>query len=326
MLRSNNNEYYNFMKNKTTLKRVYKIVGKITVNALACVLFIACTPKAKSNFEIAPVNFLDKKYQENGFILPDTSKTVLTYPSYLSSDDLGVFSVNYIGKTGSVQFFWEADYMFGFFSDKNKAVIGNPKIIDQKIKEVLKKNSNEYYRIVEYFPKEEMAEYNSPEDFKMEENALVYFYLYENNKWVFIKKLASKEIKKKGITLYNDLLLEYKLKDVKPIAEEFWGTFSVNVETEMTTTGMANITYHFSIFKDKIMLDMDSFHEPVSCIGAYKVLQHKNVLDLFYVGDRDRLCKEVNNAFSIKKENNKFYVKGVGGEGTINTWVELSKS
>lgn len=260
---------------------------------LSCALFIACTPKAKSNFAIAPVDFLDKKYQENGFVLPDTSKTVRTYPSYLSSDDLGVFSVNYIGKTGNEQFFWEADYMFGFFSDENKAAIGNPKVIDQKIKEVLKKSSNEYFIIAEYFPKEEMAEFNTPEDFKMKDDGMVYFYLYDNKKWTFIKKIVSNKIDKKGIVLYNDLLLENKLKDVKPIPKEFQGEFSVNVETEITSTGMANITYHFSILKDKVLLNLDSFHESVTCMGAYKVLQHKNVLDLFYVEKDDIRCKSM---------------------------------
>jgi hypothetical protein len=305
---------------------IYKITGRITITLLVCVLFVVCTPKAKSNFEIASVDFLDKKYQENGFVLPDTSKTVRTYPSYLSSDEFGVFSVNYIGKTGNEQFFWEADYMFGFFSNENKAVIGKPEILDKKIKEVLKKNSNEYYIIAEYFPKEEMSEYNSPEDFKFKDNALVYFYLYENNKWVFIKKIESNKIEKKGIILYNDLILEYKLRDVKPVSKDFQGEFSVNVETDETTTGMANITYHFSILKDKVLLNKDSFHEPVSCTGTYKILQHENILDLFYVEDDDVRCKQINNAFSIKKENDKYYVKGVGGEGTINDWIELSKN
>ncbi|SHL82458.1 hypothetical protein [Flavobacterium chilense] len=305
---------------------IYKIAGRITITFLFCMLFIACTPKEKINFEIAPVNFLDKKYQENGFVLPDTSKTVRTYPSYLSSDDLGVFSVNYIGKTGSDQFFWEADYMFGFFSNENKAAIENPKVLDQKVKEVLKKHLNKYYIIAEYFPKEEMAEYNSPEDFKMKDNALIYFYLYDNNKWIFIKKIASNKIDKKGITLYNDLLLEYKLKDAKPIPKEFQGKFSVNVETEITSTGMANITYHFSILKDKVMLEMESFHEPVTCMGTYKALQHENVLDLFYVENDDIRCKEINHAFSIKKENDKYYIKGAGSLATSEDWVELNKS
>lgn len=313
-------------KTKNSLKMIDKITGRIAITLLVCVLFIACTPKAKSNFEIAPVDFLDKKYQENGFVLPDTSKTVRTYPSYLSSDDLGVFTVNYIGKTGNEQFFWEADYMFGFFSDENKAAIGKPEIIDQKIKEVLKKNSNEYYKIAEFFPKDEMAEYNSPEDFKLKDGALVYFYLYENNKWVFIKKIASNKIDKKGITLYNDLILEYKLKDAKPIPKEFQGEFSVSVETEETSSGMANITYYFSVLKDKVLLNKDSYHEPISCMGAYKVLQHENVLDLFYVENDDVRCKEINNTFSIKKEKDNYYAKGVGGEGTINEWIELTKS
>lgn len=304
---------------------IYKIAGRIAITLLSCISFIACAPKEKSNFEIAPVNFLDKKYQENGFVLPDTSKTERTYPSYLSSDDLGVFSVNYIGKTVSEQFFWEADYMFGFFSDENKATIGNPKITDQKVKDVLKKNSDKYYIVAAYFPKEEMTDYKSPEDFKMKDDAWVYFYLYDHNKWTFIKKTASNKIDKKGIMLYNDLLLDYKLKDVKPIPKEFQGKFSVNVETEITSTGMANITYHFSILKDKVMLEMESFHEPVTCMGAYKALQHENVLDLFYVENDDIRCKQINNTFSIKKENDKYYVKGAGALATSEDWVELSK-
>lgn len=304
---------------------IFRMFTRITLVLLCFLLFTACDQKTKVNYEIAPVNFLDKKYQENGFVLPDSSKTVRTYPSYLASDDLGVFSVNYIGNTAIEQFFWEKNYMFGFFSDENQTAIGNPKKIDQKVREVLKNNLSKYYIVAEYFPKDEMAEYNSPEDFKMKEGALVYFYLYENNRWILLKKMTSDKIDKKGIILYNDLLLAYKLKDAKPIPKEFQGKFSLNVETEITSTGMANITYHFSILEDKVLLNMDSFHEPVSCMGAYKVLQHKNILDLFYVEKDNIRCKEINNAFSIKKENDKYYVKGVGGAGTVNDWIELVK-
>lgn len=104
-----------------------KIAGRIAITLLVCVLFVACTPKAKSNFEIAPVDFLDKKYQENGFVLPDTSKTVRTYPSYLSSDDLGVFTVIILERQGMNSFFGKQIICLVFSLRKIKLQLENLK-------------------------------------------------------------------------------------------------------------------------------------------------------------------------------------------------------
>lgn len=34
-------------------------------------------------------------------------------------------------------------------------------------------------------------------------------------------------------------------------------------------------------------------------------------------------CISITPKFSIKAEKGKYYIKGIGGEGTINTWIEM---
>jgi len=277
------------------------------------------------NYEIAPVNFLDEKYKKNGFVLPDNS--IPTYPSYTFSDSNGFFSVNYIGKTELEQYYWDIKNTTGFFSqfENIDVAIGKSKIIDQKIKDVLKNKSNEYYIVADLLTREGISKYDDSGDFELKEDALTYFYLYENNKWVFIKKVKTNKINKEGLSLYNDLLLEYKLKNAKSINKKFQGQFSVYVETEFTTNGMASITYYFTISKNKALLKTNSYHEPILCNGEYKTVEKGNILELYYVENEDERCKQINNSFSIKKENNKYFIKGVGGEGTFNEWIELTK-
>lgn len=108
------------------------------------------------------------------------------------------------------------------------------------------------------------------------------------------------------------------------IDKKYHGTFSATVETESTTSGTASITYNFSISDDYIMLEEVSYHEPISCSGKYKAIEKNNILELFY-NESEKNCKTDDSNFKIKKEDNKFYIKGLGGEGTFNEWVKLEK-
>ncbi|WP_449400457.1 hypothetical protein [Chryseobacterium wanjuense] len=65
----------------------------------------------------SPINFLDKKYQKNGFSIPDDINGNL-YPSYSYFDkSIGSFSVNYIGKNERIQYFWNVENEKGFFQN-----------------------------------------------------------------------------------------------------------------------------------------------------------------------------------------------------------------
>ncbi|QYS85575.1 hypothetical protein JJC03_10165 [Flavobacterium oreochromis] len=61
------------------------------------------------------------------------------------------------------------------------------------------------------------------------------------------------------------------------------------------------------------------------CGGSYKGIEKDNKLELYYIQDKDERCVRVNSNYTIKKEGEKFYIKGIGGEGTFHQWIELNK-
>lgn len=280
----------------------------------------------ESDFKTAPVNFLEEKYKVNGYHLPDYHPT---FPVYSFADEeLGIFSVNYIGKSRLIQDFWAVDNTEGFFSqfkDTNLA-LENSKLINDKVSQILKQKLNEYYIVASFLPKEAVSKYykDGSGDFDLKENACTYFYIHENNKWVFLKKLLTNKITKEGIDLYTELLLPYKLKNLKAIDENYQGNFSATVEEELTTEGTGHSTYNFIISEDKISLKLDSFYGQSICEGDYKGIEENNVLELYYNGNDDR-CIKLDPTYLIKKEGNKYFIKGVGGEGTFHEWIKLDK-
>lgn len=108
------------------------------------------------------------------------------------------------------------------------------------------------------------------------------------------------------------------------ISKKYQGKFSVRVETEQTTTGMASISYYFKITNNKVVLEKNSYHEPISCQGNYNWKEKNNILELYYA-DTEENCLSKEPAFYIKKENEQFFIKGIGGEGTFYDWQNLKK-
>lgn len=109
------------------------------------------------------------------------------------------------------------------------------------------------------------------------------------------------------------------------INSKFIGHFSVTQTTEETTTGTAFIKYSFSIKKDKAILVTETYQEPIICNGDYKTLEKNDILELYYSGN-EKNCKSAIPNFKIKKENNTYFIKGVGGEATFNEWIQLDKT
>ena len=282
--------------------------------------------KKAYKYDTAPLNFLDRKYLKNGFYLPDASPS---YPTLSFFDKrLGGFSVYYIGKTPYEQYLWNTTNSNGFFEQFTniQEAIADRKLINKKVEDVLKSREQEYYILASFLPLEAIAKYynDGSGDFDIKEDAYIYFYLYKNSKWVLIKKTKAKSINKEGISLYNSIILEYLLKRTSPIKPEYQGYYSVSVETEATTTGMASIAYYFTITKDKINLETNTSHEPITCNGEYKAIEKDNILELYYIGN-DETCKSLEPLFKIKKENNQYYILGVGGEATNGTWQLLER-
>ena len=144
-------------------------------------------------------------------MLPDSDSSLPTFPCYSFFDkNLGGFNVNFIGKSELIQDYWNVSNSKGFFSqfeDIDKAV-NNSKLISEKVNQVLNQNKNDYFIIANFLPKESILKYldDGSGDFELKKDAYTFFYIYENNKWVFIKKLLTNKIEKEGILLYNDLL------------------------------------------------------------------------------------------------------------------------
>ncbi|KIC02681.1 hypothetical protein OA88_07050 [Flavobacterium sp. JRM] len=315
---------------------------------LLLIVFIGCKPETKNDldktknkdqelsknqiskngsedFKSAPVDFLEEKYKNNGYSLPDYSPTFPTYS--FSNKELGIFSVNYIGKSELIQDYWNVSNSKGFFSqfENIDRAMGNSKLISDKVSQILNDKINDYFIIADFLPKESISEYynDGSGDFELKKDAYSYFYIYENNKWVFIKKLLTNKIDKEGISLYSDLLGD-RLKKRTPITEKFLGKFEANTEGEYTTEGTGHTTYYFTITTNGIVLKSEAFRGDFLCEGNYKAVEKDNILELYYNENDDR-CKQSKPNYRIKKDGKEYFIKGVGGEATYNEWVKMDK-
>ncbi|NML57080.1 hypothetical protein [Chryseobacterium cheonjiense] len=102
------------------------------------------------------------------------------------------------------------------------------------------------------------------------------------------------------------------------------GNYSIHVETEATSTGMASISYSFKIKGNEAILETNTYHEPVRCNGKYLVRENDNIFELYY-NDTENSCKSDSGVFFIKKEGDKYFIKGIGSEATVQEWLELNK-
>lgn len=108
------------------------------------------------------------------------------------------------------------------------------------------------------------------------------------------------------------------------ISNKWYGNYKKNVETEATTTGMASITYDFSINKDGVNVKTNTYHEPIRCNGIYTAEEKEGKLNLYYAGE-DETCKSDYPYFIMKIENKKIYAQGLGSINTEGEWLELEK-
>ncbi|RNA61969.1 hypothetical protein D1631_08490 [Chryseobacterium nematophagum] len=268
-----------------------------------------------TNRNEAPFNFLDKKYQIQGFSISDTPNP---YPTYSFSDPkYGLLTVDYIGKTNVTQYFWNIGNKSGYFSKYPNAEEAANKSDD--IKKYI--NEKDYYIVASYLPQKYVL-YNGGEDgeFDLTPNAKTLFYLYENNKWKLVDEVETTKIPENLLSFETSLVQKMVFKNISKVNESYNGFYSVSVETEATTTGMASISYDIEIKKNNINLSSSTYHESNVCEGKYFASINNNMLEIYYF-DKDMTCISIDPKFYIKKENNKFYIKGIGGEGTNNKWV-----
>lgn len=278
------------------------------------------SPTVYKDYTTAPVDFLDDKYKTKGFQFNDGS---LSYT--FSDENLGSFRVTYIGKSWEFRDYWDIDNSKGFFAElkKNKIDINDKKIVSDRANQVLKRELNNYNIFVDFYPKEAILDYdNEFGELTLKKDTYRYFYIYENNQCFFVKRLLHSIIEREGIDVFTDVFLSHKLKDIKPITEKFHGKFEAGADGEYTNDGTGHTTYYFTITADKIDLKSSSFRGDFLCEGEYKGIENDNILELYY--DReDNRCKHLRPNYLIKKEGDDFFIKGIGGEGTINDWIKM---
>lgn len=115
---------------------------------------------------------------------------------------------------------------------------------------------------------------------------------------------------------------DYKL--FNSIDARYHGKFSASVQTEATTTGMASITYYFSIADKVIEMETSTYHEPLLCNGKYKTIDKDSILELYFTG-KETNCPTNSPMFLLKEENGDIFAQGLGAEGTYRDWIKLKK-
>ncbi|MEY8758752.1 hypothetical protein [Chryseobacterium tongliaoense] len=146
-------------------------------------------------------------------------------------------------------------------------------------------------------------------------------------KWIFVVLYLFLVSCKTHDEKKNYSIKQSASENAKLLDSKFQGEFSSTVETEETTSGTASITYHFNIKNNVAVLTTTTYHEPIRCNGNYMVVENNNnnFLELYYSGS-EKSCKSKNPNFTIKNDNNTYFIKGLGGEATFNEWIKLSKS
>lgn len=294
----------------------------LTLSVLILLFFDCKGQKEKTasaiNIEnLFSINFLHAKFQSTGFFIPDTSNP---YPTYTYSDKkIGVFSVDFIGKTDETQYFWNPNNSKGYYSKSTKPENDsqNSKAIKNHIKE------NDYYIVASYLPSKFIT-YTGGEDgeFEPKQNAKTTFYLYEDRKWKQIGEIETSKIPEDILAFETSLIQKELFENLKNNSSIYDGIHSISVETEATTTGMASISYKFDIKKNNILLSLNTHKESNLCEGKYIGIEKDNHLEVYYSGDQLN-CVSIDPKFIIKHDKNQFYIKGIGGESTNSEWIMM---
>lgn len=117
---------------------------------------------------------------------------------------------------------------------------------------------------------------------------------------------------------------ELQIPKYKETPSKYLGTFSIYTETEATTTGMASISYYFTIKENEAILETNTYHEPIRCNGKYSIIDKDSLIELHYSGNETN-CSSDYPDFEIKNKGNQYFIKGVGNEANSIEWVELKK-
>lgn len=210
---------------------------------------VEITSKTESYQQIdQQIDFLDKKYQENGLTIPDDLNGDL-FPSYSYYDkSIGAFSVNYIGKNDETRYYWNIKNPKGYFSNSQnnpESSANNSSAIQQAI------NNGNYYILAEYIPSK-YIKYLGEEDeeFEILEGAITSFYLYEDSKWVKVGETETKIVPERTFPYFLNLIQTYIKKSTEKIS---WnGIYNLNLNYgKLDEFSEMSIDYQIEITEDR---------------------------------------------------------------------------
>lgn len=197
------------------------------------------------------IDFLDKKYQENGLTIPDDLNGDL-YPSYSYYDkSIGTFSVNYIGKNDESRYYWNIKNPEGYFSNNQNNPESSAKN-SSAIKQAT--NNGNYYILADYIPSKYIKYIGGEdEEFEILEGAITSFYLYEDSKWFKVGETETKKVPERTLQYFMDLIETHVKKSPQKIS---WnGIYNLNLDYgKLDEFSEMSIEYQIEIAENKCTL------------------------------------------------------------------------
>lgn len=250
----------------------------------------------------APTNFLEKKYQKQGFFLPDEPNPYPNY-TYFNKDE-GAIKVSFIGKTKAVQDFWHIENSSGYFANKK-----NNMLAAQDSETILNFiDKKDYFIVSSYLPIRYIRFINGTDgEFELKDNAQTSFYLYENNRWKHLTDLKTREIPENYFSFIQDLIKNNE--NSVPVPNTNKEEFSSNSSATTQSFEIKNGTYRIDCSKKYPSLYI------VDKEGQLSFYTQKN--------------KWVSISISLKKKENGYGVKynfltGVSGKNKDLNWNDFS--
>lgn len=128
--------------------------------------------------------------------------------------------------------------------------------------------------------------------------------------------------KKETTAFKNEFSTYSQQQDIK----SWIGKYNILIEDEyMSDSSVSGRIWNFTINENKIILETESYQEPIFCDGEYSYKFENNILGLYYNGTSEN-CKSTTANFSIKKEKNKFLISSPDfGNKYKGKWLLLKK-
>ncbi len=165
---------------------------------------------ADKHFTYQTINFLDSKYQKDGYLIEDNLTGNLN-PSYsYFNEDLGGFTVDYIGKTKEEINFWNVSNKVGFFNNTHPEdeAQNSDRIVD-----ILETRRANYHIFATFLDEKYIENISSDGEFDIKDNAEQKIFLYQGGgRWKLIKTVIISDDKYNDFNFYISLLEDNEIQ------------------------------------------------------------------------------------------------------------------